>query len=86
MTDRSPGTQCFSKHACKLFSETSQARRLRKSLGGGMRQAGVIAAAGLEAVVNNYTRLQEVTQVAGLFVLPLRMHVFSELLKVCLIV
>ncbi|CAM9471739.1 unnamed protein product [Ascophyllum nodosum] len=38
------------------------ARRLRKSLGGGMRQAGVIAAAGLEAVVNNYVRLQEVTR------------------------
>ncbi|CAN0137378.1 unnamed protein product, partial [Laminaria digitata] len=32
---------------------------MRKALGGGMRQAGVIAAAGLEAVVNNYTRLQE---------------------------
>lgn len=37
-----------------------QARRLRKALGGGMRQAGVIAAAGLEAVVNNYLRLAEV--------------------------
>lgn len=37
-----------------------QARRLRKALGGGMRQAGVIAAAGLEAVVNNYVRLSEV--------------------------
>lgn len=37
-----------------------QARRLRKALGGGMRQAGVIAAAGLEAVVNNFVRLEEV--------------------------
>ncbi|CAN0175516.1 unnamed protein product [Ectocarpus sp. 4 AP-2014] len=36
-----------------------EARRLRKSLGGGMRQSGVIAAAGLEAVVNNYVRLSE---------------------------
>eukprot|EP00904_Undaria_pinnatifida_P005411 jgi/Undpi1/19/HiC_scaffold_1.g00019.m1 len=37
----------------------AEAHRMRKALGGGMRQAGVIAAAGLEAVVNNYTRLQE---------------------------
>ncbi|CAM9094793.1 unnamed protein product [Hapterophycus canaliculatus] len=36
-----------------------EARRLRKALGGGMRQAGVIASAGLEAVVNNYVRLSE---------------------------
>lgn len=86
MPNRSPGTQCFSKHVYKLFCGTWQARRLRKSLGGGMRQAGVIAAAGLEAVVNNYTRLQEVMQVAGLFVLPRRMHMLSEVLTFCLIV
>lgn len=67
-----------------MFDGNSQARRLRKSLGGGMRQAGVIAAAGLEAVVNNYTRLQEVTQIAGLFFLPRRMRVLSEVLEFCL--
>ncbi len=35
------------------------ARRLRKMLGGGMRQAGVIAAAGLFALENNVERLAE---------------------------
>lgn len=36
-----------------------RARRLRKALGGGMRQAGVLAAAGLFAVDHNVTRLKE---------------------------
>ncbi|CAI3801829.1 low-specificity L-threonine aldolase [Rheinheimera sp. MM224] len=36
-----------------------QARRLRKMLGGGMRQAGVLAAAGLYALQNNIERLAE---------------------------
>ncbi len=35
------------------------ARRLRKMLGGGMRQAGVIAAAGLYALRNNIRRLSQ---------------------------
>eukprot|EP00930_Biecheleria_cincta_P068837 TRINITY_DN56664_c0_g1_i1.p1 TRINITY_DN56664_c0_g1~~TRINITY_DN56664_c0_g1_i1.p1 ORF type:complete len:446 (-),score=92.11 TRINITY_DN56664_c0_g1_i1:24-1361(-) len=35
------------------------ARRLRKALGGGMRQAGVLAAAGLFAIDYNITRLKE---------------------------
>ncbi len=34
-----------------------QARRLRKMLGGGMRQVGVLAAAGLHALANNRPRL-----------------------------
>jgi threonine aldolase len=33
-------------------------RRLRKALGGGMRQSGVIASAALEAVANNFSRLR----------------------------
>ncbi len=37
----------------------AQARRWRKILGGGMRQAGVIAAAGLYALKNNIPRLAE---------------------------
>jgi threonine aldolase len=37
----------------------SRARRVRKMLGGGMRQAGVIAAAGLYALENNLQRLAE---------------------------
>jgi len=37
----------------------SRARRLRKMLGGGMRQAGVLAAAGLFALEHNVTRLAE---------------------------
>lgn len=36
-----------------------QARRWRKMLGGGMRQAGVIAAAGLYALKSNVTRLSQ---------------------------
>jgi threonine aldolase len=36
-----------------------QARRARKILGGGMRQAGVLAAAGLYALENNVARLAE---------------------------
>jgi len=36
-----------------------EARRWRKTLGGGMRQAGVIAAAGLYALENNVYRLAE---------------------------
>lgn len=36
-----------------------QARRIRKVLGGGMRQAGYIAAAGLYALTNNVDRLKE---------------------------
>jgi len=37
----------------------ARARRLRKQLGGGMRQAGVIAACGLYALENNVARLAE---------------------------
>jgi len=41
-------------------SETiGRARRWRKMLGGGMRQAGIIAAAGIFALENNRDRLQE---------------------------
>ena len=36
-----------------------RARRLRKMIGGGMRQAGVIAAAGLYALKNNINRLKQ---------------------------
>jgi threonine aldolase len=37
----------------------ARARRMRKMLGGGMRQAGIIAAAGLFALENNVNRLAE---------------------------
>jgi threonine aldolase len=36
-----------------------QARRVRKVFGGGMRQAGILAAAGLFALKNNINRLKE---------------------------
>lgn len=36
-----------------------KARRVRKIFGGGMRQAGILAAAGLYALKNNITRLKE---------------------------
>lgn len=37
----------------------AEARRVRKMLGGGMRQAGILAAAGLYALENNVDRLRE---------------------------
>jgi threonine aldolase len=37
----------------------AEARRLRKMLGGGMRQAGIIAAAGVYALTHNVNRLSE---------------------------
>jgi threonine aldolase len=37
----------------------AKARRWRKVLGGGMRQAGVLAAAGIYALQNNVTRLEQ---------------------------
>jgi len=49
-----------------------QARRIRKVFGGGMRQAGYLAAAGLYALQNNIDRLK---------VDHLRAHVIAELLK-----
>ncbi|GAA1856555.1 low-specificity L-threonine aldolase [Brevibacterium marinum] len=54
-----------------------RARRIRKMLGGGMRQTGVIAAAGIYALENNVSRLREdhdrATRLAEIF------HEFPEL-------
>lgn len=58
---------CFSKGlgapvGSVLLGSTAfikKARRYRKVLGGGMRQAGYLAAAGLYALENNITRLQD---------------------------
>ena len=36
-----------------------RATRMRKAIGGGMRQVGIIAAAGLYAIENNINRLDE---------------------------
>ncbi|MBC7503272.1 MAG: low-specificity L-threonine aldolase [Herminiimonas sp.] len=44
---------------CGTTAFVSQARRLRKMVGGGMRQAGVVAAAGLYALEHNVDRLAE---------------------------
>lgn len=44
---------------CSNKDFISKARRLRKMIGGGMRQAGVIAAAGIYALKNNIDRLAE---------------------------
>ena len=38
---------------------TKNARRIRKMYGGGMRQVGIIAAAGIHAIENNFNRLVE---------------------------
>jgi len=59
-------TFCLSKGLCAPVGSilcgssefVRQARRIRKSLGGGMRQAGVLAAAGLIAVRDMVCRLQ----------------------------
>ncbi len=58
---------CFSKGlgapigsaVCGSKDNIIKARRIRKMLGGGMRQAGIIASAALYAVSNNYTRLAD---------------------------
>lgn len=44
---------------CGSHDFVQRARRNRKMLGGGMRQVGIIAAAGLYALENNVTRLAE---------------------------
>jgi len=44
---------------CGDKESITEARRWRKMVGGGMRQAGIIAAAGLYALENNRERLQE---------------------------
>ncbi|MBD07299.1 MAG: low-specificity L-threonine aldolase [Gammaproteobacteria bacterium] len=44
---------------CGSKNLITHARRWRKTLGGGMRQAGIIAAAGLYALQNNIERLSE---------------------------
>lgn len=44
---------------CGTSELIKEARRWRKMLGGGMRQAGIIAAAGIYALENNIQRLQE---------------------------
>ncbi len=44
---------CGTKELCE------RARRLRKRLGGGMRQAGILAAAGVYALTHNVDRLRE---------------------------
>ncbi|MQY42446.1 low-specificity L-threonine aldolase [Epibacterium sp. SM1969] len=51
-----------------------RARRLRKMLGGGMRQAGVLAAAGLHALEHNVARLSEDHQKAAALAEALRAY------------
>lgn len=58
--------------ADRLFIE--KARRLRKMIGGGMRQAGILASAGLYAIENNISRLIEDHENAE--------HLGKELMKI----
>lgn len=44
---------------CGEKSFINEARKWRKMVGGGMRQAGILAAAGIYALKNNITRLEE---------------------------
>jgi threonine aldolase len=57
---------------CSSREFVSQARRWRKMLGGGMRQAGILAAAGIFALENNIQRLEEDHHNAGLLAQGLR--------------
>lgn len=51
---------------CSTREFIKEARRWRKVLGGGMRQAGIIAAAGIYALENHIDRLQEDHEKAAL--------------------
>ena len=51
--DRSKGLACpIGSLICGSSDFINEARRIRKALGGGMRQAGIIAAAGLHVIDN----------------------------------
>jgi threonine aldolase len=43
---------------CGSYDFIQKARKFRKILGGGMRQAGVLASAGLYAIDNNFKLIQ----------------------------
>jgi len=66
---------CFSKGLgapvgsilCSDSETIAKAHKFRKIIGGGMRQAGVIAAAALFALDNNVERLKEDNEKAGFF-------------------
>jgi len=58
-----------------------QARRWRKMVGGGMRQAGIIAAGGLYALENNISRLSEDHQHAEIIAQALRQKFTPEKIR-----
>jgi threonine aldolase len=67
----------------------AKAKRARKILGGGMRQAGVLAAAGLYALEHNVARLSEdhrnaARLAAGLRALDLPVEVHTNMVFLCL--
>ena len=64
---------------CGLKPLIAEARRVRKMLGGGMRQAGVIAAAGIYALRNNVDRLVEDHENARLIAQVLAQTKWAEL-------
>ena len=57
---------------CSSVETVRQARRWRKMLGGGMRQVGILAAAGLYALEHNIGRLKEDHEKAALLASGLR--------------
>ena len=57
---------------CSSRDLIARARRWRKMLGGGMRQAGILAAAGIYALENNIQRLEEDHETAALLAHGLR--------------
>jgi threonine aldolase len=58
-------------------AQLEEARRMRKMLGGGMRQAGIIAAGALFAIEHHRDRLLEDHENARLFASELRSHIDS---------
>ncbi len=64
-------------------ADIKRARRLRKVFGGGMRQAGYLAAAGIYALDNNISRLAEDHRHASLLAAVLsELHYVAEVLPV----
>jgi threonine aldolase len=57
---------------CGSRNFIEEARRVRKLLGGGMRQAGIIAAAGIYALLNNISRIKKDNEYAELIAEVLR--------------
>lgn len=64
---------------CGESAFIDEARRVRKMLGGGMRQAGVLAAAGIYALENNIDRIKEDHEKASMIAASLSQTEWAEI-------